>query len=74
MATVYTMTVILAEGNDRRPPIHDSRFTFTATDIKDATAKAIRWAKYHGMDARDVIAIPASGRELAWPLHNEWVD
>lgn len=57
----------------------DARFTFHADNDKDASDKASRWARYHGLsyysdknrDSSDVKVRPAQGIELNWQTSDE---
>lgn len=63
----YTMVTKASEG------IYFRRFTFNASNQDEASDKAYNWARYQGMDARDVTAEPANESELNWATNNEWV-
>lgn len=50
------------------------RFTFHAATQEQANDKAYAWARYHGLNTREVIAAPATGDCANWPTNDDFVD
>jgi hypothetical protein len=68
--TVYALQTIGYKGATPQ-----TQFTFTAANDDEAKDKAIGWAHYQGMVYReDVNVTPATGNELQWETHNEWMN
>ena len=50
------------------------RFTFDATNQKQADKRAQKWARYHSFSLDDVKAVISYGSQLNWEPHNEYVN
>lgn len=66
--TLYTDQI----GNNKKDDFA-ARFTFEAKNQADATHKAEGWARYQGFTYKEVEARVATGEEIDWMTHNEYV-